>query len=59
MATWAGSEEAGAGRYSWVSGGPIVQDPGIDNMTLVIAGLIETDKLSGIFRRLESKRPRS
>lgn len=54
METWAGSDEALGGRYFWVSDGLIVRDPGIDNMTQVIAGLIETDEFSGIFRRLDS-----
>jgi hypothetical protein len=55
METWAGSDEALGGRYFWVSDGLIVRDPGIDNMTLVIAGLIETDEFSGIFQRLDSE----
>ncbi|MCX4458571.1 hypothetical protein OOK58_42430 [Streptomyces sp. NBC_01728] len=53
MKTWAGTDEALGGRYFWVSDGLIVRDPGIDNMTQVIAGLIETDELSGIFQRLD------
>ncbi|MEY2227906.1 MULTISPECIES: hypothetical protein [Streptomyces] len=52
MESWAGSDEALGGRYFWVSDGLIVRDPGIDNMTHVIAGLIETDEFFSIFQRL-------
>lgn len=55
MQTWAGSDEALGGRYFWVSDGLIVRDPGIANMTHVIAGLIETDEFSEIFQRLDSE----
>lgn len=53
METWAGSGEALGGRYFWVSDGLIVREPGIDSMTDVIAGLIETDEFSAVFQRLE------
>ncbi|MGW0574350.1 hypothetical protein [Streptomyces tauricus] len=53
MQTWAGTDEALGGRYFWVSDGLIVRDPGIDNMTQVIAGLIENDEFSTVFQRLE------
>ncbi|MFJ2021415.1 MULTISPECIES: hypothetical protein [Streptomyces] len=53
MQTWAGTDEALGGRYFWVSDGLIVRDPGIDNMTQVIAGLIENDEFSEIFQRLD------
>ncbi|TXL83080.1 hypothetical protein [Streptomyces sp. IB2014 016-6] len=53
MRTWAGTDEALGGRYFWVSDGLIVRDPGIDNMTKVIAGLIENDEFSDIFQRLD------
>ncbi|MEV6957567.1 hypothetical protein [Streptomyces sp. NPDC051183] len=53
MQTWAGTDEALGGRYFWVSDGLIVRDPGIGNMTQVIAGLIETDEFSSIFQRLD------
>ncbi|MFJ5725250.1 hypothetical protein [Streptomyces sp. NPDC093149] len=55
METWAGGDEALGGRYFWVSDGLIVRDPGIDNMTHVIAGLIETDEFARIFQRLDSE----
>ncbi|MFF4629672.1 hypothetical protein [Streptomyces griseorubiginosus] len=53
MATRAGSDEALGGRYFWVSDGLIVRDPGIDNKTHVIAGLIDNDEFSAIFQRLD------
>ncbi|WP_405388058.1 hypothetical protein OG596_08855 [Streptomyces sp. NBC_01102] len=53
MQTWAVTDEALGGRYFWVSDGLIVRDPGIDNMTQVIAGLIENDEFSAVFQRFE------
>ncbi|MFD3665302.1 hypothetical protein ACFWVF_32695 [Streptomyces sp. NPDC058659] len=53
MQTWAGTDEALGGRYFWVSDGLIVREPGIGNMTQVIAGLIENDEFSEIFQRLD------
>ncbi|MEU3976724.1 MULTISPECIES: hypothetical protein [Streptomyces] len=47
---WSGTDEALVGRYFWVSDGLIVSDPGIDNMTAVIAGLIENGEFSEIFQ---------
>jgi hypothetical protein len=52
MKLWAETDEALGGRYFWVSDGLIVRDPGIDNMTEVIAGLIENGEFSEIFQRL-------
>ncbi|SCF88159.1 hypothetical protein [Streptomyces sp. Ncost-T10-10d] len=53
MDVWAESGEALGGRYFWVSDGLIVRDPGVDSVTQVIAGLIETDEFSTVFQRLE------
>ncbi|MGW4690729.1 hypothetical protein ACWEPM_38455 [Streptomyces sp. NPDC004244] len=53
MEVWAESGEALGGRYFWVSDGLIVKDPGIESMSQVIAGLIETDEFSTVFQRLE------
>ncbi|WP_161203779.1 hypothetical protein [Streptomyces sp. SID1328] len=50
MKLWAGTDEALGGRYFWVSHGLIVRDPGIGNMTGVIAGLIENGEFSEIFQ---------
>ncbi|WP_395361953.1 hypothetical protein ACHGLA_19955 [Streptomyces sp. YH02] len=52
MKLWAETDEALGGRYFWVSDGLIVRDPGIDNMTDVIAGLIENGEFSEIFQRV-------
>ncbi|KUH35642.1 MULTISPECIES: hypothetical protein [Streptomyces] len=54
MNLWAGTDEALEGRYFWVSDGLIVRDPGIDNMTDVIAGLIENGEFPEIFQRVIS-----
>ncbi|WP_329030564.1 MULTISPECIES: hypothetical protein [unclassified Streptomyces] len=51
MKLWAGTDEALGGRYFWVSDGLIVRDPGIDSMTGVIVGLIESGEFSEIFQR--------
>ncbi|MEV6581200.1 hypothetical protein AB0M92_23865 [Streptomyces sp. NPDC051582] len=53
MAVWAESGEALGGRFFWVSDGLIVRDPGVNSMSQVIAGLIETDEFSAVFQRLE------
>lgn len=52
MKLWAGTDEALGGRYFWVSDGLIVRDPGIDNMTDVIAGLIENGEFPEIFQQV-------
>ncbi|MFK0011367.1 hypothetical protein [Streptomyces sp. NPDC091027] len=53
MKVWAESGEALGGRFFWVSDGLIVKDPGVDSMTDVIAGLIETDEFTTVFQRVE------
>ncbi|MBH5333572.1 hypothetical protein IHE55_01630 [Streptomyces pactum] len=50
MTLWAGTDEALGGRYFRVPDGLIVRDPGIGNMTGVIAGLIENGEFSEIFQ---------
>ncbi|MFE5243888.1 MULTISPECIES: hypothetical protein [unclassified Streptomyces] len=52
MKLWEETDEALGGRYFWVSDGLIVRDPGIGNMTDVIAGLIENGEFSEIFERV-------
>ncbi|MER7978326.1 hypothetical protein [Streptomyces sp. NPDC095817] len=52
MASWTGSDEALGGAYFWVPDALIVRDPGIDNITRVIAGLIEAKTFADIFQRL-------
>ncbi|MFD5887162.1 hypothetical protein ACFWHQ_14430 [Streptomyces sp. NPDC060334] len=53
MDVWAESGEALGGRFFWVSDGLIVRDPGVNSMSQVIAGLIETDEFSTVFQRIE------
>ncbi|MEU2854563.1 hypothetical protein ABZ658_23045 [Streptomyces syringium] len=53
MDVWAESGEALGGRFFWVSDGLIVRDPGVESMSQVIAGLIETDEFSTVFQRIE------
>ncbi len=42
MERWSRTDEALGGRYFWCSDGLIVRDPGIDNMALVLAGLLDS-----------------
>ncbi|MEU3732599.1 hypothetical protein AB0E81_24790 [Streptomyces sp. NPDC033538] len=53
MKRWATSGEALGGRYFWCSDGLIVRDAGIDNMTQVLTGLIETGEFRQTLQRLE------
>jgi hypothetical protein len=54
MDTWARSGEALGGRYFWCSDGLIVREPGIESMTQVIAGLLDSGEFSQILRRLDA-----
>ncbi|MEU6356935.1 hypothetical protein ABZ896_47845 [Streptomyces sp. NPDC047072] len=40
------------GRYFWCSDGLIVRDPGVDNMTQVITGLLDSGDFPCILQRL-------
>jgi hypothetical protein len=42
------------GRYFWCSDGLIVREPGIESMTQVIAGLLDSGEFSQILRRLDA-----
>ncbi|MEV6549820.1 hypothetical protein AB0M57_14095 [Streptomyces sp. NPDC051597] len=53
MNRWATAGETQGGRYFWCSDGLIVRDPGISNMTQVLAGLIENGEFTRILDRLE------
>jgi hypothetical protein len=55
MDKWARTGEALAGRFFWCSDGLIVRDPGIDSMTQVIAGLIDSDEFAQIFQRIDEE----
>jgi hypothetical protein len=49
------SGEALGGRYFWCSDGLIVRDPGVDNMTQVIAGLLDSGEFDQILQRLDDE----
>ena len=53
METWTRSGEALGGRYFWCSDGLIVREPGIDSITRVIAGLLDSGEFAQILQRLE------
>jgi len=54
MEAWKRTGEAPGGRYFWCSDGLIVREPGIESMTHVIAGLLDSGEFTRIFRRLGS-----
>ncbi|QEV49440.1 hypothetical protein CP980_34235 [Streptomyces vinaceus] len=49
-------EELG-GRYFWCSDGLIVRDAGIDNMTQVLAGLLDAGDFTQVLLRLDDEEP--
>lgn len=51
MARWSRTGEALGGRYFWCSDGLIVLEPGIDNMTQVLAGLLDDGDLTHVLQR--------
>ncbi|MFJ5886601.1 hypothetical protein [Kitasatospora cineracea] len=55
MQRWSRTGEALAGRYFWCSDGLIVRDPGIDNMTQVLAGLLDDGDFTQILQRLQDE----
>jgi hypothetical protein len=50
---WSVSGESLGGRYFWCPDGLIVRDPGIDSMTHVLAGLLESGEFAQILQRLD------
>ena len=52
MEKWSQTGEAMGGRYFWCSDGLIVRDPGVDNMTQVITGLLDAGEFDEVFQRL-------
>jgi len=54
MDTWTRSGEALGGRYFWCSDGLIVREPGIESMTQVIAGLLDSGEFTQILQRLDA-----
>ncbi|MFD7982029.1 hypothetical protein ACFV4M_01440 [Kitasatospora indigofera] len=55
MEEWSRSGEALGGRYFWCSDGLIVRDPGIDNMTQVITGLLDGGEFEQILQCLDNE----
>ncbi|MFE5210369.1 hypothetical protein [Streptomyces sp. NPDC056600] len=55
MKRWAQTGEGLEGRYFWCSDGLIVRDPGIDNMTQVLAVLLDAGDFTQVFRRLDDE----
>ncbi|MFE2276736.1 hypothetical protein ACFXAE_05580 [Streptomyces sp. NPDC059454] len=55
MKRWSRTGEELGGRYFWCSDGLIVRDPGIDNMTRVLAGLLETGDFTQVLQRLDDE----
>ncbi|MER7585118.1 hypothetical protein [Kitasatospora sp. NPDC097691] len=55
MEKWSRSGEALGGRYFWCSDGLIVRDPGIDNMTQVITGLLDDGDFDQILQHLDDE----
>ncbi|AXQ54799.1 MULTISPECIES: hypothetical protein [Streptomyces] len=43
------------GRYFWCSDGLIVRDPGIDKVTRVIAGLLDSGEFDQVLQRLDGE----
>ena len=55
MDRWSRAGEALGGRYFWCSDGLIVRDPGIDNMTQVLAGLLDEGDFTQVLQRLDDE----
>ncbi|MCD0483523.1 hypothetical protein LO771_14235 [Streptacidiphilus sp. ASG 303] len=55
MEKWSRSGEALGGRCFWCSDGLTVRDPGIDNMTQVITGLLDDGDFHQILQRLDDE----
>ncbi|MBC2875446.1 MULTISPECIES: hypothetical protein [Streptomyces] len=55
MARWSRTGEALGGRYFWCSDGLIVRDPGVDDITQVLAGLLDTGAFTRVLQRLDDE----
>ncbi|MEV8092466.1 hypothetical protein [Streptomyces nigra] len=55
MDRWSRTGEALDGRYFWCSDGLIVREPGIDNMTQVLAGLLDDGEFTDVLQRLDDE----
>jgi peptide methionine sulfoxide reductase MsrA len=55
MKRWSQTDEELGGRCFWCADGLIVRAPGIDDMTQVLAGLLETDDFTQVLQRLDGE----
>jgi hypothetical protein len=55
MKRWAQTGEELGDRYFWCSDGLIVRDPGIDNMTQVLTGLLDAGDFTQVLQRLDDE----
>lgn len=55
MKKWAHTGENLGGRYFWCSDGLVVRDSGIDSMTQVIAGLLNSGDFAQVLQRLDDE----
>ncbi|KJY29911.1 hypothetical protein VR45_28955 [Streptomyces sp. NRRL S-495] len=55
MQRWSRTGEAQGGRCFSCSDGLVVRDPGIDNMTQVLAGLLDDGDFAQVLRRLDDE----
>ncbi|MFE5868443.1 hypothetical protein ACFQ6V_07275 [Streptomyces roseifaciens] len=55
MERWSQTGEELGGRYFGCSDGLIVRDPGIDNMTQVLAGLLDAGDFTQVLQRLDDE----
>lgn len=54
MASWVGTGEYGVGSHFWCSDGLIVREPGVGNMTRVLAWLHDEGELRSVLNRLDN-----
>ncbi|MFE2070731.1 hypothetical protein ACFXDH_51680 [Streptomyces sp. NPDC059467] len=55
METWPRTGEGLSGRYFWCSDGLMVRDPGIESMTQVLAGLLDSGDFTQVLQRLSDE----
>ncbi|MER5890324.1 hypothetical protein ABT160_41405 [Streptomyces sp. NPDC001941] len=55
MKRWSQTGEELGGRYFWCSDGLIVGDPGIDNMTRVLADLLSAGDFTQMLQRVDDE----
>ncbi|CAM5556517.1 putative protein OS=Kitasatospora aureofaciens OX=1894 GN=GCM10010502_65550 PE=4 SV=1 [Kitasatospora aureofaciens] len=55
MERWARTGEALDGRYLWCFDGLIVREPGIDNMTQGMVGLLDDGDFTQVLQRLHDE----